>query len=112
MDAVIFLLGFTQSCLHNIRCNSVQVALFSGIIGRYFKIEKKLKKPWHGTKNLRKGAKTRVRLFADTQNFALCAYCVLGNPTGRKGTTDTNMCGPKKGPMAPHGCMCALVVTK
>ena len=32
------------------------------------------KKPLYGTKNLSKGAKTRVRVFADIQNFALRAW--------------------------------------
>ena len=34
------------------------------------------KKPLYGTKNLSKGAKTRVRVLADIQNFALRAHCV------------------------------------
>ena len=34
------------------------------------------KKPLYGTKNLSKGAKTRVRVFADIQNFALRAHCL------------------------------------
>ena len=38
------------------------------------------KKPLYGTKNLSKGAKTRVRVFADIQNFALRAHCVHGIP--------------------------------
>ena len=31
---------------------------------------------------LRQGAKTRVPVFADIQNFALCAHCVHGIPIG------------------------------
>ena len=38
------------------------------------------KKPLYGTKNLSKGAKTRVRVLADIQNFALRAHCVHGIP--------------------------------
>ena len=41
---------------------------------------RKLKKPWYGTKDLCKGAETRVRVFADIQNFALRAHCVHGIP--------------------------------
>ena len=40
------------------------------------------KKPLYGTKNLSKGAKTRVRVLADIQNFALRAHCVHGIPSG------------------------------
>ena len=39
------------------------------------------KKPLYGTKNLSKGAKTRVRVLADIQNFALRAHCVHGIPS-------------------------------
>ena len=38
-------------------------------------------KPWYGTKNLGKGAETRVRVFADIQNFALRAHCLHGIPS-------------------------------
>ena len=41
---------------------------------------RKLKKPWYGTINLCKGAKTSVRVFADIQNFALRACNSLGIP--------------------------------
>ena len=37
---------------------------------------KKLKKSYYGTTNLRKRAKTRVRVVTDIQNFALRAHCV------------------------------------
>ena len=50
------------------------------------------KKPLYGTKNLSKGAKTRVRVLADIQNFALRAHCVRTacmafpwDPDNRKG---------------------------
>ena len=37
------------------------------------KLKKKIQ---YGTKNLSKGAKSRVRVLADIQNFALSAHCV------------------------------------
>ena len=43
-------------------------------------MHRKLKKPQYGTKNLSKGAKSRVWVLADIQNFALCAHCVHGIP--------------------------------
>ena len=51
------------------------------------------KKPLYGTKNLSKGAKTRVRVLADIQNFALRAHCVHGIPLASKGheATDTGL---------------------
>ena len=39
MDTVIFLLGFTQNCLPNIRHDSVQAALTGAIMSTYFKTE-------------------------------------------------------------------------
>ena len=39
-------------------------------------MHRKLKKTQHGTKNLSKGAKSRVWVLADIQNFALRAQCV------------------------------------
>ena len=39
-------------------------------------MHKKLKKSYYGTTNLRKRAKTRVRVVTDIQNFALRAHCV------------------------------------
>ena len=39
-------------------------------------MHKKLKKSYDGTTNLRKRAKTRVRVVTDIQNFALRAHCV------------------------------------
>ena len=41
---------------------------------------KKLKKPYYGTTNLRKRAKTRVRVVIDIQSFALRVQCVHGIP--------------------------------
>ena len=38
------------------------------------------KNPLYGTKDLSKGAKTRVPVLADIQNFALRAHCVHGIP--------------------------------
>ena len=39
-------------------------------------MQKKLKKSYYGTTNLRKRAKTRVWVVTDIQNFALRAHCV------------------------------------
>ena len=59
------------------------------------------KKPLYGTKNLSKGAKTRVRVLADIQNFALRAHCVHGIPhvptTTRPKTPPLRSCWPKLG---------------
>ena len=49
----------------------------------------------HGTKNLSKGAKSRVRVFADIQNFALCAHCVHGIPL------HTHSCGKQEQVLDP-----------
>ena len=38
--------------------------------------KKNYKKTQYGTKNLSKGAKSRVRVLADIQNFALRVHCV------------------------------------
>ena len=43
-------------------------------------MHRKLKKPNVVQKNLWKGAKTRVQVFADIQNFALRAHCMHGIP--------------------------------
>ena len=38
------------------------------------------KNPQYGTKNLSRGAKSRVRVLADIQNFTLRAHCMHGIP--------------------------------
>ena len=43
-------------------------------------MHRKLKKLQHGTKTLWKGAKSRVRVFVDMQNFARHVHCVHGIP--------------------------------
>ena len=72
------------------------------------------KKPLYGTKNLSKGAKTRVRVLADIQNFALRAHCVrtacmafpeeLHTNTSSEGTARWIFLSPKKlHSMGSHG---------
>ena len=66
--------------------------------------------PWHRARAARvprqvlpQGAKTRARVFADTQNFALRAHCVHGIPidTCWPAPFTTSFCGACKGPQCP-----------
>ena len=75
MDIIILLLVVSQSFPTNIRYSGVQAALIGAVLNAW-----EAKKPLYGTKNLSKGAKTRVRVLADIQNFALRAHCVHGIP--------------------------------
>ena len=61
-------------------------------------MNRKLKNARHGTKNLWKEAKTRVRVFANRRNFAMCARCINGIPVSLV------FCGvPKKGDKIRNG---------